>query len=112
MLDQEDWYQALSLQQRNLLQSVMIQTLKDDKNIYKDKREDLMDSPENFTFMDFMHGLDIQINFLALLALSPHRFRQSFVKDGFLTSMQSWLCELVESARHRKFLNMISTAVD
>ena len=54
----------------------------------------------------------MQVTLLAVLALSPTPFRASIASDGSLSKMQNWLCDLIESARHKKFISMISTAVD
>ena len=59
-----------------------------------------------------MQHLDMQVTLLAVLALSPTPFRASIASDGSLSKMQNWLCDLIESARHKKFISMISTAVD
>ena len=47
-----------------------------------------------------------------LIALGPYLFKITLmVEGGFKYDLKS-LIELVESSRHRRFLNMISTAID
>ena len=54
----------------------------------------------------------MNVQLLVMIALSPEPFRQAITKDGPLTDDQSWLVEIVESARHEKFVRMVTTAVD
>lgn len=54
----------------------------------------------------------MEIILLVILTLTPKVFRQSIEKDGPLSADQIWLLDIVEDARHRKFIKMISTAVD
>ena len=109
-LDSQMWYSNLELQQKYLLRSIVIQTIKEE--IAGDKKEDLLENAEKVTLRKFLNGLDMNIQLLTILALSPGPFKRSLSKEGRLNPDQLWLCELVESSRHAKFIRMISTAVD
>ena len=104
------WYSDLKLQQKYLLRSILIKTVQED--LEGEKQQDLIDNPEKVTLHSFLENIDLNVSLLAIVALSPGPFRAGISRDGRLSHDQSWLCDLVETACHEKFIKMISTAVD
>ena len=104
------WYDNLKLQQKYLLRSILMKTVEED--LEGDKKNDLIDYPERVTLHNFLENIDLNVSLLAIIALSPSPFRAGITQSGRLSNDQSWLCDLVETACHEKFIKMISTAVD
>lgn len=87
----------------------MLKTI--DEPIYEEIRVKLLQDPK-FNVLDFLRGTDVSVRVLLIITVSTSILRKSLGEDTDIFQELLWFIELIESARHRKFINMIQTALD
>lgn len=105
---QNEWHRQMGMQQRLLLVKTIASTILDDAR----KMKLMLKDPFNLTLAQILEDLDMSFVIPVIINISPKVFRNLINRDSKLSEKQQWLCELIESARHQKFISMLSTAIN
>lgn len=95
-------YNKFEQQRKFLLRYVVLKALED-----RDEEEPLPAS-----LKEFLASQDLSVTLLVILTLGPACFKYTLASEGNMTQDQNWLFEQILSARHKKFISMISSAIN